>query len=611
VVSRLPLQRRLLINLPLSLHRNLRFDVHDHGEPMFTSFVSKACKGPMSAIALSALFALVPGSGLYAATTPTTGVSTVAYSALINKFTNSYWLNGSWRASAGVSVAATQQNMAAFKVGTAVRTADGQIRTVTALKPASGALTVFMNGPVLNGNLVGYPNRLRVSTVASTLPMPVEPSPAPVSAPSHAALINKFTNSYWLNGSWRASAGVSVAATAQNKAAFVVGASVRTADGQVRTITSVKAASGALSVFMDGPALDGNRVGYPNKLSLAAGPALLPAGSSPIGNITLPAVKPVQLVGVALSGAAFGPSVLPGKHGTNYIYPAESYYKKYAEQGLKLVRLPFLWERIQPRLDTELDTAQLTLLTQSLDFAHKHGVKVVLDMHNYYRYYRQPIGSETVSIQSFANTWKRIAQKIGNHPALSGYGLMNEPNTKGLWPQAALAAAKEIRKVDRTHWIYVAGDRFSSAWHWPQSNTQLIADPWMRDPNNKLIFEAHMYLDRDTSGMYADKTETFAPELGINRAKPFVDWLRTNNLRGFIGEMGVPNYAPDAIVAMDNLLGYLRENCVPMTYWAGGPWWGNYILALDVAGGAEQPQLAVLRKHAATPNSCAAIGEPL
>jgi endoglucanase len=448
--------------------------------------------------------------------------------------------------------------------------------------------------------------------VASTLPAPAEPSPAPVASPSHAALINKFTNSYWLNGSWRASAAVSVAATAQNKAAFVVGASVRTADGQVRTITSVKPASGALTVFMDGPVLDGNRIGYPHKLSLVAAPVILPAApSAPIAEVTLPAIEPVRLVGVALSGAAFGPSVLPGKHGTNYIYPAESYYKKYAEQGLKLVRLPFLWERIQPKLDTELDTAQLALLTQSLDFAHKHGVKVVLDMHNYYRYYRQPIGSETVSIQSFANTWKRIALKVGKHPALSGYGLMNEPNTKGLWPQAALAAAKEIRKVDRSNWIYVAGDRFSSAWHWPQSNTQLIADPWMRDPNNNLIFEAHMYLDRDTSGMYVDKTETFAPELGINRAKPFVDWLRTNNLRGFIGEMGVPNYAPDAIVAMDNLLGYLRENCVPLTYWAGGPWWGNYILALDVAGGAEQPQLAVLRKHAATPNGCAAIGEPL
>lgn len=574
---------------------------------------SKARKGLKPVIILTALLGFFPGaSDVHAASVGGTSASTISYSALINKFTNTYWLNGSWRASAGVSVAATAQNIAAFSVGTSVRTVDGQIRTVTSVKPASGALTVFMNGPVLDGAVIGYPNRLSVSSVPAPTPVATEPSDTAVAAPSYAALINKFTNMYWLNGSWRASAGVSVAATAQNSAAFVVGASVRTADGQVRTITSVQPASGALSVFMSGPVLDGNVVGYPNKLSLVAAPTTPPAApSAPVPEVVLPASGPVQLVGVALSGAAFGPSVLPGKHGTNYIYPAESYYKKYAEQGLKLVRLPFLWERMQPQLNAELDAAQLALLTQSLDFAQKYGVKVVLDMHNYYRYYKQPIGSETVPIPSFANAWKRIAQKVGNHPALSGYGLMNEPNTKGLWPEAALAAAKEIRKVDKTHWIYVAGDRFSSAWHWPQSNTQLIADPWMRDPANKLIFEAHMYLDRDTSGLYIDKTETFAPDLGINRAKPFVDWLRTNNLRGFIGEMGVPNYAPDAIVAMDNLLGYLRENCVPLTYWAGGPWWGNYILALDVSGGAEQPQLPILRKHANTPNSCAAIGEPM
>lgn len=576
-----------------------------------TAFPS-AVKSLLSAIVLSALLAPLPAVGdAHAATTSSSSVAGISYSALINKFTNSYWLNGSWRASAGVSVAATPQNLAAFRPGTSVRTVDGQIRTVTSVKPASGALTVFMSGPVLDGGVIGYPNRLSVSSLPSTTPVVTVPDTKPVAAPTYAALINKFTNSYWQNGSWRASAGVSVAATAQNLATFVAGASVRTADGQVRTITSVKPASGALTVFMNGPVLDGNAIGYPNKLRLVAAPASLPvAPSSPIADVTLP-TQPVQLVGVALSGAAFGPSVLPGKHGTNYIFPAESYYQKYAEMGMKLVRLPFLWERIQPQLDTELDAAYLALLKQSLDFAQKHGVKVVLDMHNYYRYYKQPIGSETVPIRSFANTWKRIAQKIGNHPALSGYGLMNEPNTKGLWPEAALAAAKEIRKVDRANWIYVAGDRFSSAWHWPQSNTQLIADPWMRDPKNNLIFEAHMYLDRDTSGLYKDKTETFAPDLGINRAKPFVEWLRANQLRGFIGEMGVPAYAPDAIVAMDNLLGYLRENCVPLTYWAAGPWWGNYILALDVSGGAPQPQLPVLKKHAATPNTCTAIGEPL
>jgi endoglucanase len=584
---------------------------------MSITIFPSARKCLLSALALAALLTAAPGiEAAHAATVSGASAASISYSALINKFTNKYWDNGSWRASVGVSVAATAQNIAAFKVGTSVRTADGLVRTVTDVKPASGAITVFMNGPKLDGAVVGYPHRLAVSTVASTFPVP---PPVPVVAPSYAVLVNKFTNKYWDNGSWRASAGVSVAATEKNRSTFVPGASVRLADGQVRTITSVQYASGALTVFMNGAVLDGSHVGYPKKLTLVAAPSakappLASASAAPGSAVNLaPAqpAEPVSLVGVALSGAAFGSSALPGKHGTNYIYPAESYYKKYSEQGIKLVRLPFLWERIQPQLDTELDAAQLALLTQSLDFAQKYGIKVVLDMHNYYRYYKQPIGSETVPIPSFADTWKRIAQKIGQHPALSGYGLMNEPNTKGLWPEAALAAAKAIRTVDRTHWIYVAGDRYSSAWHWPQSNTQLIADPWMRDPANNLVFEAHMYLDWDTSGSYANKSETFAPDLGITRAKPFVDWLRANKLRGFIGEMGVPNYAPDAIVAMDNLLGYLRDNCVPLSYWAAGPWWGNYILSLDVTGGAEQPQLPILRKHAAMPNSCAAIGEPM
>ncbi len=534
---------------------------------MSLTLFTSGWKGLAPAVALFSLLGTLPLVGTaHAATVSSASVASIAYSAQIRKITDKYWNNGSWRASAGVSVAATPANIKAFKAGTRVRLADGQVRTIKSAKTTSGALTVLMSGAVLNGARLGYPNKLSVVPVAT-------------------AAVTKST----ATKAATATATKAVSASAQAKAAPSTATKSTTATTAAKTMST----SSATATTSQNSAAK----------TTAAAPLLAAQSTTPSA--------PVQLVGVSLSGAAFGSSALPGTHGTNYIYPAESYYKKYAEQGLKLVRLPFLWERIQPQLDTELDAAQLALLTQSLDYAQKYGVKVVLDMHNYYRYYKQPIGSETVPVQSFANTWKRIAEKLGTHPALSGYGLMNEPNTNGLWPATALVAAKAIRQVDKTNWIYVAGDRYSSAWHWPQSNTQLIANPWMRDANNKLIFEAHMYLDRDTSGSYADKTETFAPDLGITRAKPFVDWLRANNLRGYIGEIGVPNYAPDAILAMDNLLGYLRENCVPMTYWAAGPWWGSYILSLDVTGGAPQPQLPVLVKHANTANSCAAVGEPL
>lgn len=556
---------------------------------------------------LAAFLTILVGSstGLVAAdrlgnASPTTATG-VTYAALINKFTNHEWANGVWRTSAGVSLRATPENLAAFQAGTRVQLADGQVRFVTAVKTVGGNLSVSMNGPMLDGDLVGYPNRLRAvgSTPADSLPVDIgavtEPAPRPASP---AALINKFTNHEWANGSWRESAGVSIQATPGNLALYQAGTVVALADGQVRIITHVEVIGQNLSVFMDGPVLDGALVGYPNRLGV------VDATQMPEDARAL-----ISLVGVNLSGAGFGSSVVPGKHGTNYVYPAESYYQKYAELGLDLVRLPFLWERIQPQLDTELNAVELARLVQSLDFAHTHGVTVILDMHNYYRYYGKLIGTAEVPIASFADAWRRLAQQLSHHPALNGYGLMNEPhNTNGLWPEAALAASQTIRQVDMTNWIYVAGDRYSSAWHWPKSNTRLAADPWMRDPRNRLVYEAHMYLDRDTSGMYYDNTETFAPMLGVDRARPFVDWLKEHNLRGHIGEFGVPDYAPDAIVAMDNLLGYLRENCVSLTYWAAGPWWGNYALSLDVKDGGDRPQLPVLKRNAAAAHNCTSIG---
>ena len=129
----------------------------------------------------------------------------------------------------------------------------------------------------------------------------------------------------------------------------------------------------------------------------------------------------------------------------------------------------------------------------------------------------------------------------------------------------------------------------------------------MRDPKNNLVYEAHLYLDHDFSGSYADRKAVYDPMTGVNRAKPFVEWLRQNQLRGFIGEHGAPDSSPSAIVATDNLLKYLGENCIPSTYWAAGPWWGEYALSLDVKSGKSRPQLPMLHKHTGN-TSCSSIG---
>lgn len=593
-----------------------------------------APKALVRSIALAAVFGTFAMSGHAAADISITASSATAFTSSINKFNSTDFLNGVWRKSAGLSVPASSAAIAAFKPGVQIKFADGQVRKITRVYVVGKNISIYVDGGLLDGAKVGAPRT--VSTVVSSntakpAPAPAPTAPAPTPAPtapssSYTASMNSFTNSDWENGIYRKSAGFSIPDNAANKSAFVVGASVKLADGQVRQVAAVYDVGAHLSVMLKGSALSASAVGYPKTISVVSGtgattpsvskPAPAPAPTpapTPAPAPTPPVVSDgsgIDLVGVNFGSGVFDPGTVPGVYNKGYTYADESYYKRHSELGFKLVRLGFLWERIQPKLGTELNAAELGRIKLSLDHAQKHGIKVILDMHNYYRYYGKVINSPEVPRAQFAETWRKIAVELSRHPALYGYGLMNEPYNTGnnMWPQTAQAAGQAIRKIDPTKWIMIAGDRYSSAFHWQKYNTQLINDPWMRDPKNNLVYEAHQYLDFDYSGTYTKRAETFHPMLGVERVKPWVEWLKKNKLRGYIGEHGIPDFSPSAVVATDNLLAYLNENCIPSTYWAAGPRWGENIMSLDVRSGKHRPQLAPLQKHAKAKKTCSTIG---
>ena len=64
------------------------------------------------------------------------------------------------------------------------------------------------------------------------------------------------------------------------------------------------------------------------------------------------------LLGVNLAGAEFGSNV-PGVFGTDYTYPTHTEIDYYAAKGMSVVRLPFLWERIQHSKNAALDAVEL------------------------------------------------------------------------------------------------------------------------------------------------------------------------------------------------------------------------------------------------------------
>jgi len=310
---------------------------------------------------------------------------------------------------------------------------------------------------------------------------------------------------------------------------------------------------------------------------------------------------PAHMFGVNLAGGEFG-TPLPGSYGYDYIYPSAAAFDYYHSKGLKLIRLPFKWERLQHTLNGSLNAAELARIDTVVGHASARGMKVILDMHNYARRKQSGtqylIGTGPVTMDAFGDVWRRIADHYKGNPAIYGYGIMNEPySTNGTWPQMAQTAVNAIRTVDLTTHVIVAGDGWSNATGWRGKNPNLDT----QDPVGRLIYEAHCYFDNNLSGTYDQSYdgEGAYPMIGVDRVKEFVEWLQETGNKGFIGEYGVPGNDARWLTVLDNFLAYLDANGVSGTYWAGGPWWGNYALSCEPTNNytTDKPQMSVLEDY--------------
>lgn len=314
------------------------------------------------------------------------------------------------------------------------------------------------------------------------------------------------------------------------------------------------------------------------------------------------AATPTPMVQVNLSGAEFGGEKLPGKANYDYVFPTAAALDGWKAKGIQIVRLPVLWERLQPKLNEPLDATHVKEIDQVLKLAAARGMSVLIDIHNYGTYRGNVIGSSSVPVSAYGNLMWRIAQRWGANPGLHGYDIMNEPHDAAdvNWVANAQAAITQIRRYDSAKPIYVEGRSWASAARWASESNTLLT---LRDPKNNLVFSAHLYIDSDASGTYPTPPgDDFDLDIGVKRATPFVEWLARNNRRGHIGEFGVPGNDPRWTQAMDRLLSYLQKHCVPLAYWAAGPWWGSYALSIEPAAGVVKPQWTVLSKYVQTQN---------
>jgi endoglucanase len=333
----------------------------------------------------------------------------------------------------------------------------------------------------------------------------------------------------------------------------------------------------------------------------------------------------LSFTGVNLAGAEFGESVLPGTYNTHYTYPTIAEVNYFVGKGMNTFRLPFRWERLQRTANATFDATELGRLNTFVNYATSQGAYVVLDPHNYARYYpsssntqadpNRAVGTAAVPNSVFADFWQRLAAQYKNNSHVI-FGLMNEPNSMPTeqWRDAAQAAINAIRTEGATNLILVPGNAWTGAHSWSDNwygtpNSQVMLT--ITDSGNNFAFDVHQYLNNDSSG---GSDEVVSPTIGQQRLTGFTNWLRTNNRRAFLGEFAVPNSTIDSANggligddAIHNMLNYVQTNrdvWLGWTWWAAGPWWGEYRFALDPTNlgqpnQTDRPAMAVLQQHLA------------
>lgn len=319
--------------------------------------------------------------------------------------------------------------------------------------------------------------------------------------------------------------------------------------------------------------------------------------------------NPYTVVNVAanLAGLDFAGNVVivPKTSEIDYLY----------SRGIRYIRLPFSWEKIQPTLFGELDSTIKGYIDSIVSYCASKGMKVLLDVHNYGAFYGEGIDNinGTVPRAAFNSLWIKLATAYRNNSAIWGYDIMNEPQGGAIplattWHSIAQDCVNAIRTVDTTTFIFIEGWGFSSAYQWRVNNENLN----IIDPSKKIIYSAHSYLDRDNSGSHyiwdqevaagdaLDGGATLDTNIGVKRISVFNSWLKDKGFFGHIGEMGVAEENDNWNLALEKAVNYCEAQGISFTYWAAGDAWGSYPYGINVYpvnATYDRRQMAVLTKH--------------
>jgi endoglucanase len=333
--------------------------------------------------------------------------------------------------------------------------------------------------------------------------------------------------------------------------------------------------------------------------------------------LAAPAAETARLdyLGVNLSGAEFGSHPEPGPNnpgtlGHDYTFPTAAEVDAYAAAGFNVVRLPFAWERLQPKPNGPFDEKYLAGLDEVVRAAGAKGVAVIVEPANFGYGYGALIGSAATPNSVFADLWRRIALHYAHRPWVM-FGLMNEPHDQSPadWLPSAQAAIDAIRATGAKQEILVPGTYYAQGTSWVSRGNAADFAEHITDPAHNSAFEIHQYNDADQSGRSPGPVSA---TIGADRLRDVTAWAEASHRRLFLAEFGANNDAP-SITAMRNQLAFVQEHRAVWqgaAIWGGGPWWPDgYPLTVENRAGVFGPQIAAMKDF--LPNKPSALSPVL
>ncbi|KAA8647413.1 hypothetical protein EYZ11_006082 [Aspergillus tanneri] len=288
----------------------------------------------------------------------------------------------------------------------------------------------------------------------------------------------------------------------------------------------------------------------------------------------------LEWVGTNESGGEFGQNSIPGKYGTEFIFPDHSTISALIDKGMNIFRIQFLMERLTPDdMTRSYNDAYLKNLTSVVKAVTDAGAHAVLDPHNYGRFN----GKIITATSDFQTFWKNLAGKFKDDELVifdtnNEYHDMDSELVLNL-NQAAIDGIRAAGAT--TQFIFVEGNSWTGAWTWVDQNDNLKS---LTDPQDKIVYEMHQYLDSDGSGT---SPSCVSATIGLERVTSATQWLKENNKVGILGEFagGVNDQCR---MALKGMLEYLADNAdvwKGAMWWAAGPWWGDYIFNMEPPNG--------------------------